>query len=113
MQEVELTNQLLKDFSLNFAKVPNVCLKGLEFLPFDVRILAAWVTELEATGASSYLEIFQAYLCGRELFLEEMQITMEQFQQQLGLIVRAAIEARGQTVEQCIANQKLGEEDGT
>jgi len=106
MQEVELTDRLLKDFSLNFAKVPNVNLDGLEFLPFDVRILAAWVTELTSKGNSSYFEVFQAYLCGRELFLEEMQMTHEQFAQKLGLIVRAAIEARGQTVEQCLANQK-------
>lgn len=113
MQEVELTDRLLKDFSLNFAKVPNVKLDGLEFLPFDVRILAAWVTELQHTGTSSYFEIFQAYLCGRELFLEEdIGLTIEGFSQKLGLIVRAAIEARGQTIEQCLSKQK-GLDDGS
>lgn len=109
MQEVELTPQLLKNFSSDFAKVPNVCLDGLEFLPFDVRILAAWVTEMQNTGTSSYFEIFQAYLCGREQFLEEMQITHEEFAQMLGLIVREAIEKSGKTVEECLAMQEKGD----
>ena len=106
MQEVELTPRLLKDFSLNFAKVPTVNLAGLEFIPFDVRIIAAWVTELQNTGQSSYFEIFQAYLCGRGLFLEETEITHEEFAQMLGLIVREAIEKTGKTIEQVLAAQE-------
>lgn len=110
MQEVELTPQLLKEFSLDFAKVPNVNLDGLEFLPFDVRILAAWVTEMQNTGTSSYFEIFQAYLCGKEQFLEEdLHLTGEEFAQMLGLIVREAIEKSGKTVEECLAMQEKGD----
>ncbi len=69
MQEVDITPQLLKQFSDEFCRVPNVHIEGGNGIPFTLLVLTSWLTELVETGNSGMFTTFQAWLCGRNEFL--------------------------------------------
>jgi len=70
MQQVEITPQLLIQFSTEYCHVPIVELGGnMQGVPFTHQVLACWVSNLKESKDNTLYSIFTGWLCGRGNFL--------------------------------------------
>lgn len=70
MQEVEITTQLLVQFSTEYSRVPIVDLGGnMQGIPFTHQVLACWVSNLKENKDNSLYSIFTGWLCGHGKFI--------------------------------------------
>lgn len=73
MQEVDVTPQLLIQFSTEYARVPCVNLNDengfLKGIPFTHHILYHWISELAQNNNNDMYHVFTAWLCGKDKFL--------------------------------------------
>lgn len=70
MQEVDVTPQLLIEFSTEYAKVPIVELDKMPVgIPFTHHVLACWLLAIQRDDDNSIYQVFTGWLCGRGHFL--------------------------------------------
>jgi len=70
MQEIDVTPQLLIEFSTEYAKVPIVGVGGdLKGIPFTHQVLACWISNIQARQDNLMYQVFTGWLCGRGQFI--------------------------------------------
>ncbi len=73
MQEVDVTQALLVQFSTEYGRVPivemNDAAANLKGIPFSHHILYYWISELANTGNNNMYQVFTAWLCGKDKFV--------------------------------------------
>lgn len=70
MQEVDITPQLLIQFSTEYGRVPIVELGGdMQGIPFSHQVLACWISQLKHSKDNSLYTVFTGWLCGQGKFI--------------------------------------------
>ena len=73
MRQVDVTPQLLVQFSTEYARVPCVNMTDangfLKGIPFSHHILYFWISEIANHKNNAMYDVFTAWLCGRNEFL--------------------------------------------